>query len=399
MSNSTPILQIPSCYAAGYALARAENQYLADQYMRYTMIGDPQADRAVADIDKITPNMRGSHKIIGGVLKNHLDPPKDTPESLVQLVREASVTPEWFDNELLVTASKAFFRNVDVILGSFAVAAIVEGFSTLISKSFRIRSRVATNGIRRLKQNILQLTEQFLPGGMYPGGDAWRLSLRIRLVHAQSRKLIKESDEWDIDEYGIPISAAHLLLASATFSGRLMQFVNRLGGDYDEQEREAYVHVWRLTALTMGVPEEILFTDFASSIEAYRIGSLCEPPADEDSIIMANSIINSAPLFIGCSEPKMRKKMALQYYQISRELIGDAIADKLQFPRRRGMKLLPYQRGKRNLQKTFGQVWPSWQVRQSVKSFNQLMEVLNLGKLEHSYSLPDSVYDDASSSW
>lgn len=289
---------------------------------------------------------------------------------------------------------------MDVILGSFAVVAIVEGFSTLISKLFRKRSRVATNGIRRLKQNILQLTEQFLTGGVYPGGGAWRLSLRIRLVHAQSRKLIKDdSNECDVGEYGLPISAAHLLLASATFSGRLMQFVNQLGGDYDEQEREAYVHVWRLTALTMDVPEEIVFTDFASAIEAYRIGSLCEPPADEDSIIMANSIINSAPLFIGCSEPRMRKKMALQYYQISRELIGDTIADELQFPRRRGMKLLPYQRAKRNLQKTFGKVWPSWQVRQSITSFNQLMEVLNLGRLEHSYSLPDSVYDDASSSW
>lgn len=62
------------------------------------MIGDPEADRAVADIYKIAPNMRGSHKIIGSVLKNHLDPPKHTPESLVQLVRGASVIPEWFDS-------------------------------------------------------------------------------------------------------------------------------------------------------------------------------------------------------------------------------------------------------------------------------------------------------------
>ena len=340
-----------------------------------------------------------SHKIIGGVLKIHLDPPKDTPESLVQLVRGASVVPEWFDSEVLTTASKAFFRNVDVILGSFVVAAIVEGFSTLISKSFRIRSRVATNGIRRLKQNILQLTGQFLPGGVYPEGEARRLSLRIRMVHAQSGRLIEDSDEWDVGEYGIRIRSARLLLASATFSSRLMQFVYQFGGDYDAQEREAYVHVWRLTALTMGVTEETLFTEFALAIEAYRIGSLCERPADKDCIIMANSSINSAPLCIGCSAPKLCKKMALQYYQISRELIGGAMVDELQCPRRIGMKLLPYQRAKRNLRKTFGKVWPSWQVRQSVNSFNQLMEVLNIRILERTYSLPDSVYDDASSSW
>ena len=39
-----------------------------------------------------------------------------------------------------------------------------------------------------------------MPGGLEPGGDGWKLSLRIRLVHAQSRKLIREtSDEWDAE--------------------------------------------------------------------------------------------------------------------------------------------------------------------------------------------------------
>ena len=69
-------------------------------------------------------------------------------------------------------------------LGGLVAAAIIEGFSTLISKSFRIRSRIAENGVHRLKQNLLQLLEQYLPGGIEPGGDAWKLSLRIRLVHA-----------------------------------------------------------------------------------------------------------------------------------------------------------------------------------------------------------------------
>lgn len=44
--------------------------------------------------------------------------------------------------------------------------SIVEGFSTLISKSFRIRGRVTNSGVRRLKQNGMQLVEQYLPAGM-----------------------------------------------------------------------------------------------------------------------------------------------------------------------------------------------------------------------------------------
>ena len=186
--------------------------------------------------------------------------------------------------------------------------SIVEGFATLISKSFRIRGRIMSMGVRRLKANGMQLVEQYLPGGMEPGGDGWRLTLRVRLVHAQSRRLLVRSDEWNQDRYGMPISAAHVLLAGAAFSGRPMQHTAALGGDFTQEERDAYVHVWRYTGLLMGIPEEILFHDEASALRAFRVGAMCEPPADDDAIIMANSIVNSAPVIVGINEPAERRR-------------------------------------------------------------------------------------------
>ena len=119
-------MNIPLCYVDGYEAARKVDPEMAETYIRYTTIGDSAAE----------------------------------------------------------SASQAFIRNSDLVLGGLVAAAIIEGFSTLISKSFRIRSRIAENGVHRLKQNLLQLLEQYLPGGIEPGGDAWKLSLRIRLVHA-----------------------------------------------------------------------------------------------------------------------------------------------------------------------------------------------------------------------
>ena len=173
--------------------------------------------------------------------------PQDTPEALRDLIADAGVLPDWFDRELVRDATRAFLRNSEMVLGALVGGAIIEGFSTLISKSFRIRSRIMTNGVRRLKQNLLQLVEQYLPGGIEPGGDGWKLSLRIRLVHAQARRLVATADEWDHSIYGLPLSAAHMSLGAAAFSGRLMQHVSSLGGDFSDREREAYVHVWRYT--------------------------------------------------------------------------------------------------------------------------------------------------------
>ena len=391
-------MKIPSCYVNGYEAARARDPVLAEAYIRHTTQGDPLADRVVDELAaRVAPEQ--VHHVIGAALDRPDRLPDHAPDSLRDLIGAVSVVPEWFDRDLAMAGTRAFFRDAESVLSALAMAALVEGFSTLISKSFRIRSRIATNGVRRLKQNMLQLVEQFMPGGLEPGGDGWRLSLRIRLVHAQSRKLIREtSDEWDAETYGMPLSAAHMLLGAAAFSGRLMHHVGRIGGNFSTREREAYVHVWRWTALIMGIPGSIMFHDEASARRTFEIGALCEPPPDEDAIIMANSIINSTPLILGYRHPADRRAQARLFFQGSRELIGDDLANQFKFPASRALPLLPWlwlkQRALRMVSRA--PMLRGWVRR---RSFRTVFDVSNLNRLDHSYSLPTALYDDESLEW
>ena len=230
-------MNIPSCYVEGYDAARKVDSVLAERYIRHTTVGDPVADAVISEMARKN-NPAQVHRAIAATLDNYDDLPDDAPEPLRNLVADSRVLPDWFDGELAQNATRAFLRNSDIVLGALVGGALIEGFSTLISKSFRIRSRIMLNGVRRLKQNLLQLLEQFLPGGIAPGGDGWRLSLRIRLVHAQARRLVANSDEWDHSVYGLPLNSAHMLLGATAFSGRLIQHVNNLGGDFSDRERE-----------------------------------------------------------------------------------------------------------------------------------------------------------------
>ncbi|MDE2790213.1 MAG: oxygenase MpaB family protein [Paracoccaceae bacterium] len=295
-------------------------------------------------------------------------------------------------------AVRAFHRNSDTILAGLALGAIPIGFSTMISKPFRIRSRLVMNGVRRLKQNLRQLMEQFLPGGNEPGGDAWRLSLRIRIVHAQSRHFLLESDEWDAAVYGTPLSASHMNLGAAGFSGGLMLYVMMLGGDFTDEERDAYAHVWRYTGVTMGIPETIMFTDQESALEVSRIGAECEPPPDEDSIIMANSIVNSVPLVLGVKDPKIRQAKAQYFYKISRELMGDEMADRLRFPPKHRIKVVPIAHVRTKLKQRLGRL-PVLSRMLRRERFGQMLYVTDLGNLDHSYNLPTALLDDESRDW
>ena len=391
-------MRIPSCYTDGYDAARKMDRDAADAYIRHTTFGDPAADAAVADLAGAVKEGQ-EHRLIAAALRNHRDPPPATPESLRRLIVDAAVVPDWYSREIATVAARAFLRNSDIAMAALSTAAIVEGFTTLISKSFRIRSRLINNGVRRLKQNLLQLMEQYIPGGVEPGGDAWRLSLRIRLVHAQSRALIRTSEDWDEPTYGTPLSASHMLLGAAAFSARLLHHVERLGGSFTDEEREAYVHVWRYTALTMGVPNSILFEDMASALHSFNIATTCEPPPDEDSIILSNSIINSTPIILGHTERSRRRKHAAHYYQMSRELIGDELADVLKFPEAKRFRIVPIIRLQNRFLRRASKLVRPLRYRVSVGRFSQLLFVTDLGDLGHSYNLPDTVIDEESKEW
>ncbi len=389
-------LRIPTAYVAGYQIARRHNPELAKAYIRHTMVGDPLADAVVDDLAPLAPEE--GHSILARALESSRATRSGMPESLREFVAQAESVPEWFDTKRARRASRAFLRNSDIVLAALVGGSIVEGFSTLISKSFRIRGRLTSSGVRRLKQNGIQLVEQYLPGGMEPGRDGWKLTLRVRLVHAQSRRLIGRSEEWDHERHGEPISAAHVLLAGAAFSGRLMRHVATLGGDFSTEEREAYVHVWRYAGLLMGIPEEILFHDEESACRTFEIGSLCEPAPDLDAIIMANSIVNSAPVIVGISEPAERRKVARVVTQASRELIGDELADTFRFPRKR-RKVIPGMRLKHRVRSVLRKVHPRLGARGNLDRFVALIDFASFDAPELSYRLPTALYDDMSSDW
>ncbi|MYA11988.1 MAG: DUF2236 domain-containing protein [Gemmatimonadetes bacterium] len=389
-------ITIPSAYADGYETARLMEPELAEAYIRHTQIGDPLADAVAADLVHLPSKQ--VHALLAKVLEDPENLPADAPESLRRFMVEVRVVPEWFDEEVARVASRAFLRNSDLVLAALVGGSIVEGFATLISKSFRIRGRVMASGVRRLKQNGLQLIEQYLPGGMSPLGDGWKLTIRVRLVHAQSRMFIGQSDEWNRERYGLPISAATVLLAGAAFSGRLMQHVATLGGDFSAEEREAYVHVWRYTGLLIGIPPEVLFEDEASAVRTFELGRLCEPPPDEDAIIMANSIVNSAPLVVGINEVEERRKLSRYVYRVSRELIGDSLADAFLFPTHK-RQVLPFFRMRGRTKRFLGRAVPSLCQKQDLERFKGLIDFVNLGRLEHSYSLPTALHDEHSSEW
>ena len=295
-------MKLPTDYTIGYEKARAVAPDIADKYIAHTFIGDPLGEAMMEDLAEFTPQESG--RLIQAAMNQEGEEAlRNAPASLREFFRDAETPPEWLDYAAFAPGVRMFHRNSQVILGAFVAGVLIEGFTTSIAKSFFITGRVRDQGVRRLGQNNRHMMEIFLPNSMYRYGDGWKLSVRIRLVHARMRRLLNSSEEWDTEAWGVPISAAHLGYAISAFSARLLRHTKTLGAKYNDEEYASFMAVWRYSGHLMGIPETILFRDADEALKLYDIGQMCEPDSPIESVVMANSLVNSAPLIAGKTEP------------------------------------------------------------------------------------------------
>ena len=384
-------------YTDGYKRAKSVDRPLADSYIRHTQVGDPLADAAIADLGKL-PEKEVAW-LVGGAIEQNDRVLRHAPESLQRLVHDMSVIPTWYDKVAAQHGCRAFFRNSDQILAAFVAGSIVEGFSTMISKPFAITGRLVHDGVRRLKQNVRHLLDIFMPRCVEPPGDGWKLTLRIRIVHARIRCLFADAEEWEHEAWGVPVSAAHLALAATCFSARLLEFAAMLGAALDDDDRAGVMQIWSYTAHVMGVPEELLFHSHAEGLHLFRLGAACEPAPDSDAITMAHCIINSAPTVVGVRKPAAQAAAARHLYRVSRELIGHSAADQLRFPARHAFPVLPRLRTKLAVRRHVGTVFPAIAKARTTASFLHILTLADLGEYGITYDLPDHVHSDRSSRW
>ena len=394
----TPAIKPPTDYAAGYEKARAIDEGMASNYIAHTLIGDPLGEEVADDLAAL--ERREATRLVTLGMNDSGDPGMGSaPASLRALFEDAEREPEWLDYKGFDPGVRMFHRNSYLVLVAFVAAVLVEGFTTNIAKSFMLTGRVRDSGIRRLGQNNRHMTEMFWPGGLRREGDGWKLSVRIRIVHAQMRRLLDESGEWETDAWGTPISAAHLGYAISAFSARLLHHMKALGATYTEEEYRSFMDVWRYAGYLMGIPETILFRDGQEALKTFRIGLACEPTMGMESVAMAHSLVNSAPLMAGVTTAEERRDLAKYVFRMSRGLIGDEMAASLQYPDVSSFGAVWWFRTKARLDRLTGRLVPGHRGRSSFNRFGYLLAASTFDKEGISYKLPDHVHAEESNQW
>ena len=385
----------PFAYTEGYVSARLHDLATADNYIKHTCMGDPELDPVMEEISSLPSE--DLHRFIAAGIEQQTEVLRTAPQALRDVFEHINEPPSWLDYKAFDPAVQAFYTRAGDILLALVTGVLIEGFSTLMSKPFSITGRMLQEtdvSIRQLKQVNRHLLEIFFPGGLLRKSDGWKLSVRIRFIHARVRQLMKTADEWNTKAWGTPISAAHMGFSTALFSHRLLEHSTSVGANYNQDEKDSIFELWRYVGHLMGVPETILYSSEQEAHRLFEIGSMCEPSPDTDAATISNALIQSIPLVAGLTDLDEQDSMRDMAYRISRALVGNLLANQLQFPKSISKGVLQMYRAKQLSVKLKKDV-------QLIKSENflQLLNASQYDEVGVSYKMPDHVLASRSSEY
>jgi len=244
------------------------------------------------------------------------DPPKNPPrdlyailedhaktdETLERFWREVNTVPDWVDWDQIQRGQDVFYRYGGANLTGLAYQSLLGGMGAArvtetLARTGGFSTKVARGRLFETTQHILQCTKSL--ESMQPGGEGWKSTIRVRLLHAAVRNRIMKLAQskpgyYDLENWGVPINDLDSMATISTFSASLIWLsLPRQGIFVLEQEIIDYVALWRYIGYVIGSPTEPWFSTPAKAKAVMESLFYNEVKPTGTSKIMANNIIKS----------------------------------------------------------------------------------------------------------
>jgi hypothetical protein len=294
---------------------------------------DEPADRVVEAIETL-PRGEGWRLFEQGLRGGSRAIPS-APAAMRHLLDEVAEVPAWVDWSTCDRGGEMLMR-VGVLGGAVLGShSLVMGYASPAgNKPLVLSGRLKEQALSRLNETARFVQAVCRPGGMRPFADGWQITVKVRLIHAQVRRMILKSGKWDEAAWGAPVNQHDMAGTTLLFSIAIMQGLRKLGVRIGSEEGERYIHLWRWVGRVIGVDAALLPV---SEPDAVRLADLIEATMDvpdQDSRDLTKALFDAA--WIGAVTPKQRRDAGRRHLfgtTLCRELVGNERADQLGVPR------------------------------------------------------------------
>jgi ER-bound oxygenase mpaB/B'/Rubber oxygenase, catalytic domain len=299
----------------------------SDRYLRALAALDPLADNLAAAFAEL-PAGRG-RVLLETALNAGMDAVTDPPQALIDLFTRLDDVPLWVDWDRLERGGRLLLRS-----GLLGIAVLnLYSIPLMYSSAAGVKPLMFTGQLLRRAPRRLAETARFVvstcrPGGLRRFADGFKVTVKVRLMHSQVRRLLWQSGKWK-PEWGEPINQIYMAGTNVALSVILIDGLRRFGFRVSRDEAEAILHLWRYSGYLSGVDPQLLCSTEAEGWQLVNLIRDSEGPPDADFRSLLEAVMSASYL------PQV-DKLAWRTsagYGLSRSLIGDELADALGFPR------------------------------------------------------------------
>lgn len=308
--------------------------------------GDPPADDAIAEVYG-GPDPQQTIRRVGDLLlrlqRNHDALPPGLPARLRRFLVEARAPADAADPRRLQAAQRVFARHPNVMLLLYLGASLPECYvNTGIAAVLGRTQRLITHTRRRLKETAAFVTAVMVPGGFRPRGAAVVTALRVRLLHAAIRHLLRQPRPdapppvpeppnmavvWahtrgPAGGADAPINQEELACTLLTFGYVTLRSLRRLGLAVSDAEADSFLYGWNVVGRLMGVDDALLpptLCEAAQLFDAIQAARMGETKAGHE---LAVALVNT----VGDATGGLLRDAMIE---LIRELIGPEKAGRL----------------------------------------------------------------------
>jgi len=305
-----------------------------DELAYFYAQADPLADEAAAALGRL-PAGRG-RRALDTALSSSLSDVRGVPRELRALFAQVEYVPPWVSWEQIGLGG-ATYRRCGV-LGGFVLASCALPISYSLAagnKPLVFSGRLEQRSERRLTETARFVFQTCQPGQLRCRAAAWQSTVKVRLMHAQIRRLLKQSGRWNPD-WGEPINQVYLAHTNLIFSVSQLDHLRRIGFHFSRAEAEAVMQLWRYSGYLLGIEPALLCATEDEGRRLMRLIERAHQAPDRDSQKLTEALmVHALPKLILAGRPgseRHRPRLARCCYGISQALIGSKLAQQLGYP-------------------------------------------------------------------
>jgi hypothetical protein len=251
------------------------------------------------------------------------------PEPIAALFESVHPVPAWVDWRRIERARRLFERTGPFGGIVLSLRSLMLGYTSPAgNKPLAFSGRLREQAPRRVAETARFVTAVCAPAGMRPGAPGFLITLHVRLMHAQVRRLLWRSGRWDRARHAEPINQHDMLGTMLLFSEVYIQGLKILGFSIAEDEANDWIHLWRMITWVMGTEPGLLPADFGEASVLRELILQTQGQPDADSLALVAALLDM-PLQVEALDVRLAPLRRGMIRGLSRMLIGGEAAERL----------------------------------------------------------------------